>query len=98
MQIGQSVVRVKKKSEVALAALFLDGDGIGKCFLELAVGMVLAKPKKLVKGELYGEDPDGGRRRKGTMFMVETSTTRRTRVGWSTGSAGVKALNRPGEY
>ncbi len=82
VQIGQSVVRVKEKSEVALAALFLDGTtGSENTSLELAVGMVLAKPKKLVKGESFMvKTPTAVAGVRGTMFMVETSTAKDTRV------------------
>lgn len=82
VQVGTSVVRVKEKSELALAALFLEGStGIENTSLELALGTVLAKPKKLVKGESFLiKTPTAVAGVRGTMFMVETSPSKDTRV------------------
>ncbi|MGV7930357.1 MAG: PQQ-binding-like beta-propeller repeat protein [Spirochaetota bacterium] len=82
VQIGQSVVRVKEKSEVALATLFMDrSTGSENTALELAVGTVLAKPRKLVKGESFMiKTPTAVAGVRGTMFMVEASAAKDTRV------------------
>ncbi len=82
IQIGQSVVRVKEKSELALAALFMDrSTGAENTSLELAVGTVLAKPRKLVKGESFMvKTPTAVAGVRGTMFMVESNAAMDTRV------------------
>ncbi|HSV97701.1 MAG TPA: PQQ-binding-like beta-propeller repeat protein [Spirochaetota bacterium] len=82
VQIGQSVVRVKEKSELALAALFMDrSTNLENTSLELAVGTVLAKPRKLIKGESFMvKTPTAVAGVRGTMFMVESNAAKDTRV------------------
>ena len=82
IQIGRSVVRVKEKSEVSLATLFMDrSTGSENTSLELAIGTVLAKPKKLVKGESFMvKTPTAVAGVRGTMFMVESNAAKDTRV------------------
>ena len=91
IQIGQSIVRVKENSTLRLAMLYLDaGTGIEKNTLDLAVGTVLAKPKKLVKGESFlVKTPTAVAGVRGTMFVVEAKQTRDTRVSVIDGKVSV---------
>ncbi len=82
IQIGQSVVRVKENSEVLLSTIYRDSaTGMESSTLDLSVGVVLAKPKKLMKGESFlVKTPTAVAGVRGTMFTVETTEARDTRV------------------
>lgn len=91
VQIGQSVLRIKEKSEVILQTIFKDkSTGIESTSLELTVGMVMAKPKKLVKGESFlVKTPTAVAGVRGTMFTVESTPERNTRVSVVDGKVSV---------
>ena len=82
VQIGESVVRVKENSELILATLFKgEVTGLEKNSLELTVGKLLVKPKKLMKGEEFQiKTPTAVAGVRGTQFVVEASKTRDTRI------------------
>ncbi|MFW5770199.1 MAG: PQQ-binding-like beta-propeller repeat protein [Spirochaetota bacterium] len=82
VQIGESVVRVKENSELILATLYKgEISGLEKNSLELTVGKLLVKPKKLLKGEEFQvKTPTAVAGVRGTRFVVEASKTRDTRV------------------
>lgn len=98
VQIGDSVVRVKENSELILAALYKSElTGLEKNTLELTVGKVLVKPKKLMKGENFQvKTPTAVAGVRGTQFVVEASEARNTRVSVLEGkvkvSKRIKAL------
>ena len=82
VQIGESVVRVKENSELILATLYKSElTGLEKNTLELTIGKVLVKPKKLLKGESFQvKTPTAVAGVRGTQFVVEASKIRDTRV------------------
>ena len=91
VQIGQSVLRIKEKSEVILQTIFKDKTtGLESTSLELTVGMVMAKPKKLVRGESFMvKTPTAVAGVRGTMFTVESTPERNTRVSVVDGKVSV---------
>ncbi len=98
VQIGESVVRVKENSELILATLYKSEiTGLEKNSMELTVGKLLVKPKKLLKGESFQvKTPTAVAGVRGTQFVVESFETRNTRVSVLEGkvkvSERIKAL------
>ena len=91
LQIGESVVRLKEKSELILAQLFRDGTtGVEKSTLELSVGKVLVSPRKLLKQEnFYVKTPTAVAGVRGTKFMVTADTAKDTQIAVIEGSVRV---------
>lgn len=82
IQIGESLVRVKESSEVTLARMYKNSEtGLEENTLDLAVGTLLAKPKKLAKGDSFSvKTPTAVAGVRGTMFVVEADPARDTTI------------------
>jgi len=80
IKIGESIVRIKAKSEVAISALLRTGDG-ESITLGLSSGSMLCKPKKLVKSEDFLiKTPTAVAGVRGTQFSVEIDKAVSTRI------------------
>jgi hypothetical protein len=80
IKIGPSMVRIKEKSKLSFAEL-LTKNNLEKTTLELNVGKILCKPKKLLKGEKFVvQTPTAVAGVRGTQFTVEADTRQTTRI------------------
>jgi len=80
IKIGESIVRIKAKSEVAISALLRTGDG-ESITLGLSSGSMLCKPKKLMQSEDFLiKTPTAVAGVRGTQFSVEIDKAVSTRI------------------
>jgi hypothetical protein len=80
IKIGGSIIRVKEKSNVKLSELYRKGD-IEKTTVDLDVGKLLCKAKKLSKSENFlVKTPTAVAGVRGTKFTVETDAQKTSRI------------------
>jgi hypothetical protein len=80
IKIGGSIVRVKEKSSMKLSELFRK-DNVEKTSLDLEVGKILCKAKKLSKSESFlVKTPTAVAGVRGTKFTVETDIQNTSRI------------------
>ncbi len=92
VKIGSSIIRIKEESNVVLSSLMRDGDS-EKVDLNLSIGKMICKPKKLVKDERFlVKTPTAVAGVRGTQFTVEADKKKTTRIKVYEGN--VKAMKR----
>jgi len=89
IKIGQSLIRVKQKTKVVLAALIRQG-GMENTAIDLNSGKMLCKPKKLIKSETFMiKTPTAVAGVRGTQFTVEADANGTSRIKVFEGSVKV---------
>ncbi len=89
IKIGQSLIRVKQKTKVVLAALLRQG-GMENTAIDLNSGKMLCKPKKLIKSETFMiKTPTAVAGVRGTQFTVEADANGTSRIKVFEGSVKV---------
>ncbi len=89
IKIGQSLIRVKQKTTVVLAALIRQG-GMENTSIDLSSGKMLCKPKKLIKSETFMiKTPTAVAGVRGTQFTVEADANGTSRIKVFEGSVKV---------
>ena len=80
IKLGDSLVRIKEKTTVVLSSL-IQSDGNENIGLELSLGKMLCKPKKLLKSEQFTvKTPTAIAGVRGTSFTVEADANKTTRI------------------
>ncbi len=80
LKIGDSIVRIKEKSKVVISSL-LKQTNMEKTTLDLGVGKMLCKPKKLLKSDSFiVKTPTAVAGVRGTKFIVEADASKTTRI------------------
>lgn len=80
VKIGESIIRIKSLSNVNISTLFKNGN-VENTTLGLNSGMMLCKPKKLLKDEsFFVTTPTAVAGVRGTQFAVETDKELTTRI------------------
>jgi len=80
LKIGDSIVRIKEKSRVVISSL-LKKTNMEKTKLELGIGKMLCKPKKLLKSDSFiVKTPTAVAGVRGTKFIVEADSLKTTRI------------------
>lgn len=80
LKIGDSIIRIKEKSNVIISQLFKQGK-LESVTLGLDVGKMLCKPKKLMKTESFlVKTPTAVAGVRGTQFTVESDLKKTTRI------------------
>ena len=92
IKIGGSIIRVKEKSNVKLTELYRK-DNVEKTTLDLDIGKMLCKAKKLSKSESFMvKTPTAVAGVRGTKFTVETDVQKTSRIKVFDGN--VKVIKR----
>lgn len=80
IKIGDSLIRVKQKTQVVMSSLIRQGD-LDKTTVDLNSGKMLCKPKKLIKSETFlVKTPTAVAGVRGTQFTVEADTNGTSRI------------------
>ena len=90
ISIGGSLIRVKEKTDVVTSVLMKNPDGSENIEVDLQLGKMLCKPKKLLKSEKFVvKTPTAVAGVRGTVFSVEADPNKTTRIKVFDGSTKV---------